>query len=180
MQLVSLLLSSIILFSCNKDNHVRTYKLPKINADIFSSSETSESTSLSFKWIVPDSWEMGKKSSMRLASYNAPYNGEYADISITNFSGDGGGLLANVNRWRRQLNLEPQNLDEINDLIIYKSSGLGDYKLLKIVNNENIDFAFLCAIMQIEQSTIFVKMKASLKGINILQEEFITFCSSFN
>ena len=129
---------------------------------------------------MPDTWQVGQESSMRLASYSAFYDGGDADISITNFSGDGGGLLANVNRWRRQLNLEPQNLDEINDLIIYKSSGLGDYKLLKIVNNENIDFAFLCAIMQIEQSTIFVKMKASLKGINILQEEFITFCSSFN
>jgi len=179
MQLVSLLLSSIILFSCNKDNHVRTYKLPKINADIFSSSETSESTSLSFKWIVPDSWEMGKKSSMRLASYNAPYNGEYADISITNFSGDGGGLLANVNRWRRQLDLESKTLTEINESIIYRTSGIGEYKLLKIINN-NTNIAFLCAIMGAQNSTIFVKMKASLIGINILEDEFITFCSSFN
>ena len=38
----------------------------------------------------------------------------------------------------------------------------------KRLNNENTDFAFLCAIMQIEQSTIFIKMKASLKGVNIL------------
>ena len=170
----------IFLFSCNKDNYIRTYKLPKVNKTVQNLTSTSKEHSIPFKWIVPDTWQVGQESSMRLASYSVYYDGEYADISITNFSGDGGGLLANVNRWRRQLNLEPQNLDEINDLIIYKSSGLGGYKLLKIVNNENSDFAFLCAIMQIEKSTIFIKMKASLKGINILEEEFITFCSSFN
>ena len=51
---------------------------------------------------------------MRLASFNAPYGNGIADISVTNFSGDGGGLKANVNRWRKQLGMEPQSIFQIN------------------------------------------------------------------
>ena len=139
-----------------------------------------EEIEIPFSWTIPESWSVGNPSSMRLATYSASYPKGVADVSITNFSGDGGGILANVNRWRRQLNLEPQSLDEINNLMLSETSGLGEYNYIKIVNYEDQSSAFLCAIIAIKNSTLFIKLNASLEGINYLEQEFVSFCSSFN
>lgn len=69
---------------------------------------TSESA---LRWSVPDSWADAGEKPMRLASYQA---GEGAvDISVVRLGGDAGGLGANVNRWRGQVNLAPQSEQEI-------------------------------------------------------------------
>ena len=167
-----------LFLSCNKDNYIKTYSLPK-NKPLVNIPENKEEIKIPFSWITPDSWSVGKPSSMRLATYSAPYLNGVADISITNFSGDGGGVLANVNRWRRQLNLESQSLEEINNLMLSGTSGLGEYKYIKIINYEDSSSAFLCAIIAIKNSTLFIKLNASLEGINFLEQEFVSFCSSF-
>ena len=117
---------------------------------------------------------------MRLASYSIPYNDEVADVSITNFSGDGGGLLQNVNRWRKQLGLDSITDKKLDQIIEIKKSKLGNYSYIKIVNKENEGSAFLCSIIQIENSTIFIKLNSTVQGIELLENEFINFCSSFN
>ena len=167
-----------LFFSCNKENYVKTYTLPK-NKPILNIPNNKEEIEIPFSWTIPESWSVGNPSSMRLATYSASYPKGVADVSITNFSGDGGGILANVNRWRRQLNLEPQSLDEINNLMLSETSGLGEYKYIKIVNYEEQSSAFLCAILAIKNSTLFIKLNASLEGINYLEQEFVSFCSSF-
>lgn len=44
---------------------------------------------------------------MRLASFDIPDAAGNGDVSISKLSGNGGGLLANVNRWRGQVGLAP-------------------------------------------------------------------------
>ena len=82
---------------------------------------------------------------MRLASYSIAYDNLFADVSVTNFSGDGGGIEQNVNRWRRQLNLEPQSIELIEKDIQNKKSDLGNYKFLKslILLTKNLLFYVL-------------------------------------
>jgi hypothetical protein len=59
-------------------------------------------------WEVPAGWKEQAPTSMRLASYAiAGEKGGKADISVIKLGGMAGGLLANVNRWRSQLGLEP-------------------------------------------------------------------------
>ena len=116
---------------------------------------------------------------MRLASYSAPFTEGVADISITNFSGEAGGMLANANRWRGQLNLSEYTLEDVKENTQRGQSGIGEYKLLKIVNGENEQSAFLCAVFELQTSTIFIKMTASISGIDELDAEFKSFCSSF-
>ena len=169
----------IICFSCNKDKYVKTYTIPKLQPIIETVELTTHDNKKLFSWTVPDNWIEGDKSSMRLASFKAPYNSELADISITNFSGDGGGLKANVNRWRKQLDLAPQSEEIINKSILIGNSKLGEYKFIKIINESNVESAFLCSIIEIKNSTIFIKMKASIEGIDKLEKEFLEFCSSF-
>ena len=169
----------LLCVSCNENKYVKIYTLPKINSAIEKVPLEKVDNKTPFSWTVPANWLEIDKTSMRLASFNAPYGNGIADISVTNFSGDGGGLKANVNRWRKQIGLESQSEQIINKSIIVKKSKIGEYKFIKIINKSNEQSAFLCSIMKIKNSTIFIKMKASIDGVNELEKEFLEFCSSF-
>lgn len=60
------------------------------------------------KWTVPANWQSRPATAMRKATYAVPgENGAAGDLSVTAFPGDVGGELANLNRWRGQLQLAP-------------------------------------------------------------------------
>ena len=56
----------------------------------------------SLLWAVPAGWLSKPGSAMRKGTFDA---GGGAEVAITAFPGDVGGLLGNVNRWRRQAGL---------------------------------------------------------------------------
>lgn len=59
-------------------------------------------------WSAPAHWVAKAPGAMRKGSFAIKgTNGPDADLSITAFPGDTGGLLANLNRWRGQLALPP-------------------------------------------------------------------------
>lgn len=57
--------------------------------------------------VVPDGWQEVPGSAMRLASFSVGSGDRRADVAITRFPGDVGGVLANVNRWRSEVGLPP-------------------------------------------------------------------------
>jgi len=59
------------------------------------------------QWTVPTSWKTEPPTQMLLAKFSATDQATRAEITVSSFPGDVGGLLANVNRWRRQVNLPP-------------------------------------------------------------------------
>ena len=66
------------------------------------------------KWIVPKDWEEGKAAPMRRATFVVKStDGQSAEVAVSAFPGDVGGLLANVNRWRGQIGLGPVAPDEV-------------------------------------------------------------------
>jgi hypothetical protein len=65
------------------------------------------------KWTAPDSWTPKSGSSMRKGSYAVKRDGAEADLAITAFPGDTGGLHANLNRWRGQVGLSPASPAEL-------------------------------------------------------------------
>jgi hypothetical protein len=58
-------------------------------------------------WTAPAAWTAKAGSPMRKATYVIKGDGGEAELAITAFPGDVGGDLANVNRWRGQINLPP-------------------------------------------------------------------------
>jgi hypothetical protein len=66
------------------------------------------------QWSVPADWKPGNPSSMRRATFLVTgADGQTAEIAVSVFPGDVGGLMANVNRWRGQIGLGPIAPDEI-------------------------------------------------------------------
>ena len=168
----------VFLHSCGQDNHIRTYQLAKTKAlGSAPRVEAPDNKSTGFIWKKPESWIPSLGSSMRLASFDVPYSDGIGDLSVIQLGGTGGGFEANVNRWRRQLNLEPQSLSEIEKEMIENKGGLGLYNVIEIINEE-LGSAFLCAILPAGNQTLFVKLSANPKGIREIETDFISFCSS--
>ncbi|MFI5356322.1 MAG: hypothetical protein ACHQ4G_03205, partial [Opitutales bacterium] len=60
------------------------------------------------QWSAPADWQSVPATAMRKATYRVKAaDGTAAELSISAFPGDVGGELANVNRWRGQLQLAP-------------------------------------------------------------------------
>jgi len=56
--------------------------------------------------MAPEGWVEQPAGQMQVAKFSVTKEGGKADVSVSVFSSDTGGLLGNVNRWRRQLGLE--------------------------------------------------------------------------
>ena len=56
-------------------------------------------------WDRPSHWKEMPASAMRLATFAVEAGAEKADLSVVVLAGEAGGLLANVNRWRGQIQL---------------------------------------------------------------------------
>ena len=176
-----LILSILLLFyttSCDDSRHIRHYHLKKNKTENLNQVNLSPSSNI--KWEVPPNWIISKGSSMRIGSFEIPYPDGIGDLSVIKLPGTAGGLTDNVNRWRKQLNLNPHSEKEIKKDLQINNSSLGEFQWLNIINPDNFESAFIVAIFNTETHTIFVKLKASKAGISMLQSEFIKFCKSFS
>jgi hypothetical protein len=65
-------------------------------------------------WTVPPDWEPTPPAQFLLAEYaiSGP-GGSKAKVNVAELKGEGGGLPANVNRWREQIGLAPLDDDEV-------------------------------------------------------------------
>ena len=108
--LISILL--LLYFGCEKKDTPRVYRLskdPVLNSPHNSDNLVKQEDS--FIWNVPEHWMPKDKGSLRLASYQIPVLDDFADLSVTKFGGDAGGVAANVNGWRKQLGLQEETLE---------------------------------------------------------------------
>ena len=91
------------------------------------------------------------------------------NVSVSIFPGDAGGIEQNVNRWRRQLNLPPQNTNLIKKELM-NNPLLGEYYLFHEFNNTE-NKAIIAAIVP-------QKIKLSFALSYDRKYEFILFCQS--
>jgi hypothetical protein len=65
-----------------------------------------------FAWDLPEGWTELPKSQFRQGNFRVPGT-ENVDAYLSVLPGGGGGLLANVNRWRNQMSLPPISMSEL-------------------------------------------------------------------
>lgn len=68
-----------------------------------------------FKWSKPESWNEESASTMRVANFSFGEN-SLGVCYFTVLPGGGGGLVANVNRWRKQMGLDELNQSDVDAL----------------------------------------------------------------
>jgi hypothetical protein len=98
-----------------QDEFRQFLKSLKFEAGRSASSQAGHSgSSQAADWPTPSNWQpKAPPNSVVLAAYQVGESGKTADISVTSFPGDTGGLFANVNRWRAQMALPPIQESEL-------------------------------------------------------------------
>jgi len=94
---------------CRRDDQIQTYRIPKENVPAMPMERAApEARPHDITWTTPSGWKEQAPSSFRVGSFTLTgVNGQSADVSVIPLSGQAGGDLANINRWRGQINLSP-------------------------------------------------------------------------
>jgi hypothetical protein len=177
------LLLALFLTACDQSN-IAVYRIPKesVNMEAGNGSLAPAPPSASPKWIVPSDWKEQPLSEMRLASFKAEGpNGEAADISVSSFPGDAGGLESNVNRWRGQVQqavldgdslaktLERRTVDGVPAAFVDVQTPEGAPKPDRIVG----------AVLRTADRTWFIKMTGPPALVQAQVDKFTEFVNSF-
>ncbi|MET0261745.1 MAG: hypothetical protein ABW223_02520 [Rariglobus sp.] len=115
-------------------------------------------------WTVPQGWQSRAPSAMRKATLIIPGSspGEQAELAVTAFPGDVGGNLANVNRWRQQLQLAAISAAELNSSLQHVHVGDLHIDIAELLGPAPTDGAVrqrvLGAIVPFEGATWFFKL----------------------
>ncbi|MFW6060863.1 MAG: hypothetical protein ACODAQ_11835, partial [Phycisphaeraceae bacterium] len=82
-------------------------------------------------WVVPEGWRVLEASRpMRVATFVVDDQAGPVEVAVTRFAGDVGGVLANVNRWRGQLDMEPIGEADLDELLTrFERPGFKGYLL---------------------------------------------------
>jgi hypothetical protein len=141
-----------------RDTEIRVYEVPKEKPSVVTT-RGSEQPDQDLKWTKPDWWTEKTDTSFRLASYTAGDEGS-VDVSVTAFPDRAGGLLANINRWRGQIELEPVDEKELQDLVteIMIADHPGWFVDLVGPANDREPSRIIGAIVSIGGKTWFFKM----------------------
>ena len=182
-QTISFVLFFLLLYGCDKNRYIQSYRTPKkdfglqLEAPQPSSKITSPDVT-NLTWELPDSWIPSTGHSMRLASFDIPFSDGVGDLSIVSLGGGSGGLLANVNRWRGQVNLSPISESEILTVSTVGESKMGPFRIFKMINDVDTSNAIIAAVLPTGQKTFFIKLTTTKKGVIELQSVFEKFCAS--
>ena len=131
MRLTSLLVGAALLAGCRPTPKVSTYEVkseappakeavaaapaprPAIQATPAMQAEAAQAGQPTWA-ALPEGWTAGPANAMRKGSWTiAGPNGSKAEVAVTVFPGNVGGLTANVNRWRGQIGLPPASEADI-------------------------------------------------------------------
>lgn len=142
---------SFHIVNTDDDGHVHSDDDGHDHSSDGADQSAARSAEQSAGWRIPVQWTPDQTlSSMMIAGFTTQSG---ARITLTSLSGDGGGVLSNVNRWRGQVEL-PQ-LDGIDEQPV---TILDDGSLIVDLLSEDRERRIVAGIMPIEGQTLFFKM----------------------
>jgi len=200
-RLAPVLLAALVLLPACRDEKITDYRVPKEkpeplppiltgqlptgdagggSASNMAGAAVPTATGEGLSWTAPAHWKPKAASAMRKGSYAVPgENGADADFSITAFPGDVGGELANVNRWRGQLELPPLNESDLPEATTrLEQNGLNfvvvDFSNDKLAKPQ----AILGALVPFDGATWFFKLSGPAVLVGHEKTAFLTFLKS--
>jgi hypothetical protein len=133
--------------------------------------------------VPPEGWTVGPAKPMRLATYH-PGGREDVECSLVVLTGTGGGLDANVNRWRQQMGQAPLSAQEIAALpeidVLGRPSPVveieGTYTAMDGASTASA--LLLGVIVQLPRECLYVKMTGPADAVRAERERLVRFCES--
>lgn len=137
-----------------------------------------------FSFKTPEGWEELPAKEFRPINLR-PAGDPKAECYVSSFGGSGGGLTENVNRWRKQMKLEP--VDEAAVAALPKKPLLGgEATFVELDGNyggmggdqDNPDFKMVGLIMAQGGSAVFIKFTGPKALVDQEKPKFEEFCAS--
>lgn len=127
-------------------------------------------------WTPLAHWVVKPNGAVRKGSYTVPGDGgATADLSVTAFPGDTGGLFANVNRWRGQVGLPPLTEAQLDSSVEHlDANGLH----IDVVSMTGPSNSLLGAIVPVNGQTWFFKLAGPAAIITREKPAFLEFLHS--
>jgi hypothetical protein len=179
-----------MLSACKEEKRVAQYTVPKetrATAPATSPAGTPAMTAnpelvkqtsgfVAPAWAVPAGWRAMPESPMRKGGWKTGTTGAEAEISVTVFPGDVGGLNANVGRWCGQVGLPaPATPEELAKLTAPATvSGITGTRVALL----NAGKALTTVLVQRDGATWFFKIAGPDAAVVAASSEFDTFVAS--
>jgi hypothetical protein len=126
-------------------------------------------------WKIPASWTEAAPGAMQQAKFLAKGDGgAEAEISLSVFPGQAGGLLPNVNRWRKQIELPPVTEDELQKLVQTQDVPTGKMTVLDMTDANGGNRLVAAIVVRGGQSWYF-KIKGDSGVIDRERAAFLQF-----
>lgn len=144
--------------------------------------ESAQSAPL--QYALPTGWQEKPLSTMRLASFSAPGpNGKSVDVSVVSLSGIAGGNLANVNRWREQVKLQPIDEKALAQQAERLQANGHDYLVVDLASAAPIGDPpekqrIIAAILDEKERSWFIKMSGESAAVAKQKSAFVDFLRS--
>jgi len=145
------------------------------SAERFGLSSPGASATSAFDGITPPGWSEQAPTEMRALSFKIGDSGGM-ECSVSVLGGDGGGALANVNRWCGQLGLAPWGQEQLE--AAPRITMFGADALLVVLGDENSKQMLLGALARLESRTVFVKLTGAPAEVLAQRGAFESFCTS--
>jgi hypothetical protein len=144
------------------------------SADMPQPAISQPATSSPITYSLPPGWSQQPGTDMRFATLTGP---EHVQIAITVFPGDVGGTLANINRWRKQMDLPAITQDQLTKSVTSVPTPVG---LALLADLSNHGQRMLAAMLPTENQTWFLKMNGASSTIGRHTGEFMATLKSVN
>lgn len=128
------------------------------------------------EWTAPTAWVSQPESPMRKGSWKTGADKTAAEVSVTAFPGDVGGLQANVNRWCGQVGLPaPATPEELAKLCVAATVAGLPATRVELVNG---DKALTTVLVQHDGATWFFKLSGATTSVAAANADFASFLAS--
>jgi hypothetical protein len=135
-----------------------------------------EVASEKFNWTVPATWKATAPGQMQVARFAVPEkNNGKAEVFVSVFPGDTGGNLANLNRWRKQLGMEPATEQDLSQLISSLDPSNPQAILVDMSNNNR---RLIGAIVPRDGKYWFYKLLGDAAAVAPEKDAFTAFAKS--
>jgi len=198
-------LAGLLFFTGCREAKVQSYRVPKEapapslsfdmpgvananNGNAQSTLPAASAADAALRWVAPENWGVLPPVAMRVAGYrlSSADSSATAELTITAFPGDVGGDLANINRWRGQIGLNPISsaalASELQRLRIGGGGGAEnaqeprDFKLVEMTNPQSSPAqATLAAYTEYAGSTWFFKLTGAPALVAAEKPAFLEF-----
>jgi hypothetical protein len=113
---------------------------------------------------------------MQVAKFAVPArSGATGEVFVSVFPSDTGGLLANVNRWRREIGLANTDDAEVAKIVSALDPSRPEAKLIDMTNNNR---RLIAAIVPRDGSYWFFKLRGDAGAVTAEKDPFIGFVKS--